>query len=135
MSINGYIGENVISMLVFLPQKYEFRYPHNVFSGPKSKHLLIPLQMYNDNHSRLSDPIANMSSQPLSETPVGLKVRLVAIDGGRQLTRRLLALGLTLGSEVEVLHHRGRGVVVAKQGNRVALGKGIAEKLQAEILE
>jgi len=76
-----------------------------------------------------------MSSQPLSETPVGLKVRLVAIDGGRQLTRRLLSLGLTLGSEVEVLQHRGRGVVVAKQGNRVALGKGIAEKLQAEILE
>ena len=76
-----------------------------------------------------------MSSQPLSETPVGQKVRLVAIDGGRQLTRRLLSLGLTLGSEVEVLQHRGRGVVVAKQGNRVALGKGIAEKLQAEILE
>jgi len=76
-----------------------------------------------------------MSSQPLSETPVGRKVRLVAINGGRQLTRRLLALGLTLGSEVEILHHRSRGVVVAKQGNRVALGKGIAEKLQAENLE
>ena len=76
-----------------------------------------------------------MPSQPLSETPVGHKVRLVAIDGGRKLTRRLLALGLTLGSEVEVLHHRSRGVVVAKQGNRVALGRGIAEKLRAEILE
>jgi ferrous iron transport protein A len=76
-----------------------------------------------------------MPTQPLSETPRGRKVRLVAIEGGRQLTRRLLSLGLTLGSEVEVLHHRGRGVVVAKQGNRVALGKGIAEKLLAEILD
>jgi len=76
-----------------------------------------------------------MSSQPLSETPVGKKVRLVAINGGRQLTRRLIALGLTLGSEIEILQHRSRGVVVAKQGNRVALGKGIAEKLQAENLE
>ena len=45
------------------------------------------------------------------------------------------ALGLTVGSEVEILHHRGRGVVVGKQGNRVALGKGIAEKLQAEIVD
>ena len=76
-----------------------------------------------------------MSTQPLSETPVGSKVRLVAIDGGRQLMRRLLSLGLTLGSEVEVLHHRGRGVVVAKQGNRVALGGGIAEKLRAETVD
>ena len=76
-----------------------------------------------------------MSRQLLSETPAGQKVRLVAIDGGRQFTRRLLALGLSLGSEVEILHHRGRGVVVAKQGNRVALGKSIAEKLHAEVLD
>jgi ferrous iron transport protein A len=76
-----------------------------------------------------------MSSRPLSDTPVGQKVRLVAISGGKRLTRRLLALGLTVGSELEVLHHRGRGVVVAKQGNRVALGKGIAEKLHAVRLD
>ncbi len=76
-----------------------------------------------------------MSRQLLSETPAGRKVRLVAIDGGRQLTRRLLALGLSLGSEVEILHHRARGVVVARQGNRVALGKSIAEKLHTEVLD
>ncbi|HEB56916.1 MAG TPA: ferrous iron transport protein A [Gammaproteobacteria bacterium] len=76
-----------------------------------------------------------MSSQLLSDTPVGQKVRMVAISGGKQLTRRLLALGLTVGSELEVLHHRGRGVVVAKQGNRVALGKGIAEKIHAVKLD
>jgi ferrous iron transport protein A len=76
-----------------------------------------------------------MPSRPLSETPVGQRVRLVAIDGGRQLTLRLLSLGLTLGSEVEILHHRGRGVVVAKQGNRVALGGGIADKLHAETVD
>ncbi len=66
---------------------------------------------------------------------MGRKVRLVAIHGGRELARRLLALGLTLGSEVEILHHRGRGVVVGNEGNRVALGKGIADKLQAEIVD
>jgi ferrous iron transport protein A len=76
-----------------------------------------------------------MSSHPLSEIPVGQMVRLVAISGGKKLTRRLLSLGLTVGSELEVLHHRGRGVVVAKQGNRVALGKGIAEKMHAVKLD
>ena len=39
-----------------------------------------------------------MARQILSETPVGRKVRLVAIDGGRQLVRRLLSLGLSVGA-------------------------------------
>lgn len=76
-----------------------------------------------------------MSSKTLSEMLVGQKVRLVAVDGGRQLVRRLLSLGLSIGAEVEVLHHRGRGVVVAREGNRVALGRGVAEKLHAEVLD
>jgi ferrous iron transport protein A len=76
-----------------------------------------------------------MSRKTLSEILVGQKVRLVAVDGGRQLVRRLLSLGLAIGAEVEVLHHRGRGVVVAREGNRVALGRGVAEKLHAEVLD
>lgn len=76
-----------------------------------------------------------MPTRPLSEAPVGSKVRLVAIDGNKQLARRLLSLGLSVGSEVQILNRRGRGVVVARQGNRVALGKGVAEKLQAELVD
>jgi Fe2+ transport system protein FeoA len=49
--------------------------------------------------------------------------------------RRLLALGITLGAEVEILHHRGHGVVVGRNGNRVALGKVIVDKLQAEKID
>jgi ferrous iron transport protein A len=75
----------------------------------------------------------NVSRHILSDTPVGRKVRLVAIDGGRQLVRRLLSLGLSVGAEIEILHQRGSGVVVARQGNRVALGKGIAEKVYTEV--
>jgi len=76
-----------------------------------------------------------MSVQPLSETPVGAKVRVVGIDGGRDLIRRLLSLGLSVGAEIEVLHHRGRAVVVGSQGNRVALGAGMADKVRAEVLD
>jgi ferrous iron transport protein A len=73
--------------------------------------------------------------RPMTEIPVGQHVRLVSIEGGRELTRRLLALGLSVNDEVEVLQHRGRGVVVARGGNRIALGGGIAEKLMAELPE
>jgi ferrous iron transport protein A len=73
--------------------------------------------------------------RPLTDVPVGHHVRLVNIEGGRQLTRRLLALGLSVNQELEVLQHRGRGVVVARGANRVALGGGIAEKLMAVVLD
>jgi ferrous iron transport protein A len=76
-----------------------------------------------------------MSRLTLSDTPVGKKVRLVAINGNAGMVRRFMALGLSLGAEVEVLHHRGRGVVVGRQGNRVALGGGMADRLQTEIVD
>ncbi len=70
----------------------------------------------------------------LDTLPIGGHARIAAIRGGRKLHRRLMGLGLRVGSEVDVLHHRGRGVVVASAGNRIALGSGVAEKLLIETL-
>jgi ferrous iron transport protein A len=67
--------------------------------------------------------------QPLVQLPVGRHVRIVEIRGGRELARRLLGLGLRVGVELDLLHRRGRGVVVGRSGIRVALGAGVAEKL------
>jgi ferrous iron transport protein A len=79
-----------------------------------------------------SDNQTQKALMALAQVPLGTRVRIVEVRGGRQLTRRLLSLGLRIGSEVELLHHRGRGVVVASAGNRIAIGGGIAEKLMAE---
>ncbi|MEA3278606.1 MAG: FeoA domain-containing protein [Pseudomonadota bacterium] len=70
----------------------------------------------------------------LGELPIGVRARIAQIRGGRQLTRRLLSLGLRLGTRITVMHHRGRGVVVSTGDTRVALGGGIAEKLWVEPL-
>lgn len=78
---------------------------------------------------QLTPPLASLDS-----LPVGSHARIVSINGGRNLHRRLLGLGLRVGSEVAVLHHRGRGVVVACAGNRIALGGGVAEKLLIQTL-
>jgi ferrous iron transport protein A len=72
---------------------------------------------------------------PLALLPVGRQARIEQLQGGRQLARRLLSLGLRVGSQIEVVQHRGRGVVVACQGVRVALGGGVAEKLLTRPLE
>ena len=70
-----------------------------------------------------------MTHQTLSQVSPGHRVRLVSIEGDRLLTRRLLALGLSVGNEVEVLHRRKGDVVVGRGGNRLALGHDIADRL------
>ena len=61
--------------------------------------------------------------------PLGATARLVEIRGGRQLQRRLTALGLRIGGELRIEHRRGRGLVVSAGASRVALGGGVVEKL------
>ena len=87
-----------------------------------------------ENHFYSQNRTCMSEIRPLTDIPVGHHVRLVRIEGGRQLARKLLALGLSIDGQLEVLQHRGRGVVVASGANRIALGGGIAEKLMAEIL-
>ena len=74
-----------------------------------------------------------MSTHPLSDLPVGAKGRLVCLNVDPNLRKRLLALGVVLGQELQILHHRSRGIVVQSKGSRIALGGDIADKLQLEI--
>ena len=65
----------------------------------------------------------------LVQLPVGVFARITEIRGDRTMARRLLSLGLRVGSEISVVQHRNRGVVVACAGSRVALGESVAEML------
>jgi len=80
--------------------------------------------------------MASADFHPVSllDLPIGTPVRIAEIRGGRKLVRRLLGLGLRVGTEVAVLHHRGRGVVLSTGDARVALGGGVVEKLLVEPL-
>lgn len=72
---------------------------------------------------------------PLGILAPGAHVRITDIQGDRLFARRLLSLGLRVGSEVDILHRRGRGIVVFSDGNRVALGANVADKLIVEPLD
>lgn len=100
--------------------------------------MLIPPLVSFGNDSHLC-PQSSMSVTPssrtaLSQIPIGGRARIVHIAGGRQLALRLLGLGLRVGTEVVVLHHRGGGLVVSHGETRVALGGGIVDKLSVEPL-
>ena len=68
----------------------------------------------------------------LAETPAGQRVRITGHRGGRMLRARLLAMGLNLGREVEVLQNNRGLIIVGINGGRVALGRGISQKILTE---
>ncbi len=70
--------------------------------------------------------------QSLDEIPVGQRVRITGHRGGRMLRARLLAMGLNLGREVEILQNNRGLIIVGINGGRVALGRGISQKILAE---
>ncbi len=66
-----------------------------------------------------------------NEIPTGRKVRLTEIDGDRRLVQKLRSLGISVGHDLFILQRRPGGLVVGRDGNRIALGAGVAEKLRA----
>ncbi len=64
----------------------------------------------------------------------GHRGRIAAIDGDRQIIRRMLSLGIRVGAEIAMLKHRGKSVVIQNAGTRIALGPSMADKLQVEPL-
>ena len=71
----------------------------------------------------------------LYQLPVGRRARITEIRGDRDMIRRLLSLGLRVGSEISVIQQRNKGVVVACAGNRIALGSSVADKVYLQPLE
>jgi DtxR family Mn-dependent transcriptional regulator len=58
---------------------------------------------------------------------------IVDLSGGRKFVARCLALGLSPGTEVKVVHNSGHGpLIVSVRGTRVALGRGEAECLRVK---
>jgi len=68
--------------------------------------------------------------KPLSAVRSGEKVRLAAIEAGRSLNSRLIAMGLVPNVEITVVsnNHPGPFVIMVKS-SKVVLGRGMAQKI------
>jgi len=68
---------------------------------------------------------------PLPMATEGERVKIVGVTGGKLLIKRLIAMGLIEETELQVLQRqRENAVVVACGEMRLALGFGIANKIQ-----
>jgi Fe2+ transport system protein FeoA len=69
----------------------------------------------------------------LSMVPPGQEVRLVAVRGGWGIRRRLAEMGLNPGEMLRVIQSGSSGpMVVAVRGFRLALGRGMAHRIEVE---
>ena len=72
---------------------------------------------------------------PLSMAPVGQELRLCQLCTGRRVARRLAELGLTPGVSLRVVQKAGGPLLVSVRNSRVALGRGLAEQLQVQVVD
>ncbi len=67
----------------------------------------------------------------LAHVKPGLEYRIEAIYGGYCLNSRLNAMGILPGEIVKIIHRTGVGpMTLAVKGVRIALGRGIAHKIE-----
>ncbi len=93
-----------------------------------------PLQHKMEIYGLCSDCMAQRdSSLPLIMAANGEKVKIVKINGGRDMQARLAAMGITLDSCVDIINNNAIGqVLIAVDGVRLALNRGMAQKILVE---
>ena len=70
------------------------------------------------------------ASFPLALAGEGEKVRIVFFRGGGTMRERLLGMGICQDDEIVIVaKHEGGAVLIARGGNRIALGGGMAHKI------
>lgn len=76
------------------------------------------------------DSAAIEAALPLGLVSRGTQVRVVALrDNGRGLEKRLEAMGIRVGTEMEVLQDEGGSVVVRVGESRIALGVAMKHRI------
>ena len=73
----------------------------------------------------------------LQQLKNGQQARVRDISGGHSLRQRLWQIGLYPGERIRVLRSGflGGPVLVAVNGSEVAIGQGMARKIEVEVLE
>ncbi|WP_022948035.1 FeoA family protein [Methylohalobius crimeensis] len=72
-----------------------------------------------------------MNARILSMVSPGQRIRIVDVPGKR-VRIRLLSLGFAPGTTLTVLWNRAGAVIVGRDGDRMAIGRGFAEQILVE---
>ena len=68
----------------------------------------------------------------LIDVPEGKTVQVIDIEGGMGVRNRLAAIGLYPGAPIKVVKSPPGPLIVEVAGSRIALGKGMAAKIEVK---
>lgn len=71
---------------------------------------------------------------PLNYLSSGRSGIIESINGGKAVKNRLYAMGLKIGRRIEIVNNVG-SVIIAIDGNRVAIGQGMAQKIRVRPID
>ena len=71
---------------------------------------------------------------PLGQAPMTIPLRITAVRAGKKLEKRMISMGMPLGTEIEILYRRGGSVVLVVGTSRIALGAGMVSKIMVEVI-
>ena len=77
---------------------------------------------------------ARHPTMPLIMASPGERIKVVHIKGCGQHRTTLNSMGITVGTELQVISGNGGPLVVAVKGTRVALGRGAAQKVMVSVI-
>ena len=66
---------------------------------------------------------------PLSMADEGKLFKIVLLNGGKSIGKRLSSLGLNINCELEIVNRQGASLVVGRDQTRLALGLGMARQI------
>ncbi len=58
--------------------------------------------------------------------------KVSGIDAGRCATKRLYEMGFNTGAPIKIIKNDSGPIIVSLNGNKVALGRGLASKIMLE---
>jgi len=67
--------------------------------------------------------------KPLSMVNVGVKVRIVRIEGGRGLRAKLRNMGIAEGEDIKVINNHHGSLLVSHKNTRYAIGRGMTHRV------
>ncbi|WP_202319242.1 FeoA family protein [Archaeoglobus neptunius] len=76
-----------------------------------------------------------MTVLPLSALREGQEGRIVAVNGGRGCTVRLMSMGIAPGKKIKIAGRRGGALLVSVNGTKFVVGRGLAMKVAVDVGE
>ena len=70
----------------------------------------------------------------LASLPPGSRARIISVETGHGLRTRLMQMGITPGTIIEVVDNSRGPVIVRVRGIVIALGRGMANKIIVEVV-